>query len=38
MTVEMMEIDEDKLIESVAVWTAENFLQYVKECKICLFT
>ena len=38
MTVEMMEIDEDKLIEGVAVWTAEDFLKYAKECKICLFT
>ena len=38
MTVEMMEIDEDKLIEGVAVWTAEDFLKYAKQCKICLFT
>ena len=38
MTVEMMEIDEDKLIEGVTVWTAEEFLKYAKECKICLFT
>jgi peroxiredoxin family protein len=38
MTVDMMEINEDKLIEGVIVWTAEEFLVYSKECKICLFT
>jgi peroxiredoxin family protein len=38
MTVDMMEINEDKLIEGVTVWTAEEFLAYSKECKICLFT
>jgi len=38
MTVDMMEIDEDKLIEDVIVWTAEDFIRYSKDCKICLFT
>jgi peroxiredoxin family protein len=38
MTVEMMEINEDKLIKGVTVWTAEEFLAYSKQCKICLFT
>ena len=38
MTVDMMEIDESKLIEGVVVWTAEDFLKYASECKICLFT
>ena len=38
MTVQMMEIEEEKLIEGVIVWTAEDFLKYAKECKICLFT
>jgi len=38
MTVDMMEIDESKLIEGVVVWTAEDFLKYAKDCKICLFT
>ena len=38
MTVDMMEIDEDKLIEGVVVWTAEDFIKYAKTCKICLFT
>ncbi|NOQ20712.1 MAG: hypothetical protein GQ571_12175, partial [Desulfobacterales bacterium] len=28
MTVEMMELDEDRLIERVIVWTAEDFLKY----------
>jgi len=38
MTVDMMEIDEDKLIDGVPVWTAEDFLIYAKGCQICLFT
>ncbi len=38
MTVDMMELDEKKLIEGVSVWTAEDFLKYAKDCKICLFT
>jgi peroxiredoxin family protein len=38
MTVDMMEIDESKLIEDVVVWTAEDFIRYSKDCKICLFT
>ena len=38
MTVDMMEINDDKLIEGVVVWTAEDFLKYAKDCKICLFT
>jgi peroxiredoxin family protein len=38
MTVDMMEIDESKLIDGVAVWTAEEFLVYAKDCQICLFT
>lgn len=38
MTVDMMEIDESKLIEGVIVWTAEDFLNFAAECKICLFT
>jgi peroxiredoxin family protein len=38
MTVDMMEIDESKLIEGTVVWTAEDFLKYAKDCKICLFT
>ena len=38
MTIDMMEIDESKLIEGVVVWTAEDFLVYAKDCKLCLFT
>jgi peroxiredoxin family protein len=38
MTVDMMEIEESKLLPGVAVWTAEDFLRYAKECKLCLFT
>jgi peroxiredoxin family protein len=38
MTVDMMEINEDKLIKGVTVWTAAEFLVYAKECKLCLFT
>jgi peroxiredoxin family protein len=38
MTVDMMEIDESKLLDGVAVWTAEDFLKYAKDCKLCLFT
>lgn len=38
MTVDMMEIDEGKLIDGVIVWTAADFIAYAKDCKICLFT
>jgi peroxiredoxin family protein len=38
MTVDMMEIDEEKLIDGVVVWTAEAFLKYARECEVCLFT
>ncbi|MFH1489284.1 MAG: DsrE/DsrF/DrsH-like family protein [Pseudomonadota bacterium] len=38
MTVDMMEIDESKLIDGAVVWTAEDFLKFARECKICLFT
>jgi len=38
MSVDMMHIDEKKLIKGVTVWTAEEFIIYAKECKICLFT
>ena len=38
MTVQMMEIDPAKLIEGVPVWTAEAFMKYARDCKICLFT
>jgi len=34
----MMEIDEEKLIPVVSVWTAEDFLKYSKDFKIFVFT
>jgi peroxiredoxin family protein len=38
MTVDMMAVEPEELIEGVAVWTAEEFIRYAKECKLCLFT
>ncbi|NNG02280.1 MAG: hypothetical protein HKM93_23080 [Desulfobacteraceae bacterium] len=38
MTIDMMEINESKLIDGAVVWTAEDFLKFAKECKVCLFT
>lgn len=38
MTVDMMEIPEDRLIEGAVIWNAEEFLKYAKNCKLCLFT
>ena len=38
LTIDMMEIDESKLVDGVVVWNAEEFLTYAKDCKICLFT
>ena len=38
MTVDMMEIDEKKFIDGVIVWTAAEFMEYAKDCEICLFT
>jgi len=38
MTVDMMELDEEKLVGGVVVWTAEDFIKYARKCKICLFT
>jgi peroxiredoxin family protein len=38
MTVDMMEIDEEKIIDGAVVWNAEDFLKYAVDCKICLFT
>ena len=37
MTVDMMELDEERLVEGSVVWTAEDFIKYAKDCKICLF-
>ncbi|MFC1859353.1 DsrE/DsrF/DrsH-like family protein [Thermodesulfobacteriota bacterium] len=38
MTIDMMEITEDQLTEDVPVWTAEDFIRYSKDSKLCLFT
>jgi peroxiredoxin family protein len=38
MTIDMMEIKEEDMAEDVVVWTAEEFLKYAKDAKLCLFT
>ena len=38
MTIDMMEIKEEDMEEGVVVWTAEEFLKYAKDAKLCLFT
>jgi len=38
MTIDMMEIREENMIEGVSVWNAEEFLRYAKDAKLCLFT
>jgi len=38
MSVDMMEIDEEQLVDDVKVWSAGDFMAYAKECKLCLFT
>jgi peroxiredoxin family protein len=37
MTIDMMELNEDQLVEGSIVWTAEDFIKYAKDCKICMF-
>jgi len=37
MTIDMMELDEGQLVDGCVVWTAEDFVKYAKDCKICLF-
>ena len=38
MSVEMMALEQDEFIDGVEVWTAERFMKYAQECKVCLFT
>jgi peroxiredoxin family protein len=38
MTYDMMELHEEELLEDMVIWTAEDFIKYAKDCKICLFT
>jgi predicted peroxiredoxin len=37
MTIDMMELKEDQLVEGSIVWNAEDFIKYAKDCKICMF-
>jgi len=37
MTLDMMELDESELVEGSVVWTAEDFIKYAKDCKICMY-
>ena len=37
MTIDMMELNEADLVEGSVVWTAEDFIKFAKDCKICLF-
>ena len=38
MTVDMMELCEEDLIDGVEVWTAEDYIKHAKNCKINMFT
>jgi len=38
MTYEMMELKDEDFIEDIAIWSAEDFMKYAKEAKLCLFT
>ncbi len=38
MTFDMMEFKMEDMVEDVVIWTAEEFLKYAKEAKLCLFT
>ncbi len=38
MSIDMMELDEDALVEDVIVWNADDFMRYARECQVCLFT
>jgi peroxiredoxin family protein len=37
MTIDMMELNESELMEGSVVWTAEDFIKYAKDCKICMY-
>jgi peroxiredoxin family protein len=37
MTIDMMEVEESQLVDGSVVWTAEDFIKYAKDCKICMF-
>jgi peroxiredoxin family protein len=38
MAYDMMELSEEDLMDGSILWTAEDFIKYAKEAKICLFT
>jgi peroxiredoxin family protein len=38
MTFDMMEFKKEDLVEDVVIWTAEEFLKYAKDARLCLFT
>ena len=33
MTIDMMELNEDQLVEGAIVWNAEEFIKFAKDCK-----
>jgi peroxiredoxin family protein len=38
MTIDMMDLKQEDFIENVVIQSAEDFLRYAKDCKICLYT
>ncbi len=38
MSVDMMELKEEDLIKGAVIWSAEDFMKYAKDAKLCLFT
>jgi len=38
MTIDMMEIKPEDMLQDVPIWTAEDFLKYARDANICLFT
>jgi len=38
MSVDMMELKEEELIDGALIWSAQDFMKYAKDAKLCLFT
>ena len=38
MTIDMMDLKQEDFIEGVVIQSAEDFLKYAVDCKICLYT
>jgi peroxiredoxin family protein len=38
MTIDMMDLKQEDFIEGAVIQSAEDFLKYAKDCKICLYT